>query len=90
MTSTAMQEVTEADLRQRLLDVLAETMFASAKVADSIAMDRAAGASVPDKCQEARLLLIGIYQAAVLRLEDAALPSTTENALPAAPPPRWH
>jgi hypothetical protein len=89
MTSTAMQEVTEADLRQRLLDVLAETMFASAKVANSIAMDSAAGALVSDKCQEARLLLIGIYQAAILRLEEAALPSATENALP-SPPPRWH
>jgi phage baseplate assembly protein W len=90
MISIAVPTTTEADLRQALCDILAETTLAAAKVADAIAMDVAAGASASVKCHEARTLLTAICWAAVTRLEEAALQSTTNDLAFFTCPPTCH
>jgi hypothetical protein len=90
MISIAAPTTTEADLRQTLCDILAETTLAAARVADAIAMDVAAGASVPAKCQEARSLLTVLYWTAVTLLEEATSHSTTKDLAFFTCPPTCH
>jgi hypothetical protein len=79
MISISVPQTTEDDLRRELFAILAETTLVSAKVADTMIMEIAAGASSAVKCQEASSLLTAVYQAAVVRLERARLQSATED-----------
>jgi hypothetical protein len=90
MASIAVPTKTGSDLRQKLLDIMADTMLASAIVADMMTMELGAETPASGVCQEAYSKLAAVYRAAVIRLEETGLHPVPENVPTFAAPQSFH
>jgi hypothetical protein len=81
-SSTAKPTTTEGKVRQKLLDILADTMLKTATLADLIAMEIEAGVPASIACREAYSKLAAVYRAAAIRFEEAELHSAAKVGRP--------
>jgi hypothetical protein len=80
-SSTAEPTTTEGEVRQKQLDVLADTMLKTATLTDAIAIEIEAGVPASIACQEAYSKLAAVYWAAAIRFEEANLHSAGRYGL---------